>query len=101
MNGRRPGIVGGTALSMLLGACVTLPSPSPSPSSAPLTTPTATDGDPTPGTTESARPTATQQPALSLDPPGERDDRAIRVAVASDLPAGGTRAIPLYVARLD
>ncbi len=97
-------VVAGAALSMLLGACLTLGSPSASPSASPSPppsmTPTAPDATSTPGATESARPTATPQPALSLDTPGERDDRAVRVAVASELPADADGTITVTVESL-
>lgn len=95
MRAPRAGISAGLILATLLGGCLAEPSPSPTPppSASASTPPTATpEPTRTSGATASAAPTATPEPALSLDLPDELDDRAVRVAVASDLPAdaGGT-----------
>ncbi len=82
------------AVALVASACSAEPSPTPTASDAPV--PTAT---PTPGATASgslppaspASPTATPEPALSLDLPEGIDGRIVTVAVTPDVGAeGGT-----------
>ena len=88
MRRSRAGLLIGLAV-LLLAGCVSSPTPSPSASASvePTAVPSAT-GAPT----ESAEPTQTASPepdALSLDLPGESDDRVVAVTVDPQIGAEG------------
>jgi hypothetical protein len=88
MRRSRAGLVFGLAV-LLLPGCVS--SPTPSPSASVSVEPTAVPSD-TGASTESAEPTPTASPepeALSLDLPGESDDRVVAVTVDPRVDAEG------------
>ena len=101
MRAHRAGIPAGVIVAIVLGACLAQPSPSPSPSPSASVPGTETpEPSRTPRATQTAAPTATPEPPLSLDLPDELDERAVRVAVASDLPADGDGTITVTVESL-
>jgi hypothetical protein len=90
-------------------ACTLLASPTPSASAAPTArpTPTATvaatpseSASAVPTATNDASPSPTPEPPLSLALPEERDDRALRVAVAPDVAPGGDGLIVVTITNL-
>jgi len=88
MRRSRAGLLIGLAMILLAG-CISSPTPSPSASASvePTAVPSATGGP-----TESAEPTPTASPepeALSLDLPGESDDRVVAVTVDPQVDAEG------------
>ncbi len=88
MRRSRAGLLIGLAV-LLLAGCVSSPTPSPSPSA--RVEPTAVPSD-TRAPTESAEPTPTASPepeALSLELPGESDDRVVAVRVDPRVDAEG------------
>ena len=99
-------VAAASCLAAIVSACLAQPSPtlspplSPSPTStaAPSTAPPEATASPRPS--ETAVPTATPEPPLSLEQPDERDDRAIRVDVVSDVPVDGDGTITVTVESL-
>ena len=88
MRRSRAGLLIGLAMILLAGC---IPSPTPSPSASGSVEPTAVPSA-TGGPTESAEPTPTASPepeALSLDLPGESDDRVVAVTVDPQVDAEG------------
>ena len=88
MRRSRAGLLIGLAV-LLLAGCLSSPTPSPSASASvePTAVPSATGAS-----TESAEPTPTPSPepaALSLDLPGESDDRVVAVTVDPQVDAEG------------
>jgi hypothetical protein len=105
MRVHRAGIPAGVIVALLLGGCLAQPTPSSSPSPTPspsVSAPGTATPEPsrTPGSTQTVAPTATPEPPLSLDLPAEVDDRAVRVAVASDVPADADGTITVTVESL-
>lgn len=80
------------ALTVMLGACLPLPSPTATPQASATPRPTPT-GEP------SASPGATPRPH-SLDSPAQQDDRQVRVVVAPNLPTDGSGQIVVTVTNL-
>ena len=88
MRRSRAGLLIGLAVLLLAGC---LSSPTPSPSASASVEPTAAPSD-TGASTESVEPTPTASPepeALSLDLPGETDDRVVAVTVDPQVDAEG------------
>jgi hypothetical protein len=104
MKPRHRAGLAGVVLSMVLAGCPAAPAPSTSPSPTPIpatATPTSSaTARATESTTSTPVPSPTPIPALSLDLPDELDDRAVRVEVASDLPADADGTITVTVESL-
>jgi hypothetical protein len=81
---------------LALAAC----GPAASASGSPVGTPLASDPGPSPTATATAAPTATPEPELSLALPGSRDERAVRVSVAPDVPGDGDGELVVTVTNL-
>jgi hypothetical protein len=90
----------------LLAGCDLLVAPTPTATPMPTALPTRAatpTPEPTPAPTatgEPSTPSPTPEPALSLDLPSERDDRRVRVAVASELPVDANGRIMVTVTNL-
>jgi hypothetical protein len=89
-----------TLLIVLVEGCVAQPSPSPSVASATQQASAsqfATEGS---SASQAASPTASPEPALSLELPKRRDDRRVRVSVASHVKADEDGTIDVTVENL-
>ena len=79
---RAPRATAGAMTLLLLTACIASPSPSPTPRPTASAEPSPTEtGSAAPTDDASAEPTATPEPPLSMDLPGETDDRVVSVEV--------------------
>lgn len=98
MKQRRVAGLAAVVLPIALAGCFAAPAPSVSPSPTPIPATATPEPSATASATESAAPTP--EPALSLELPDGQDDRAVRVEVASDLPADADGTITFTVESL-
>lgn len=83
--------------ALALSACVATPSATPLPTATPGSATPTSEPTPSVSPSQTAAPTATPEPPLSLDLPGETDERQVAVDVAPEVPPDGDGRIVVTV----